>query len=38
MFDHIFNVLFAYYGEGLEGKAAQGIIIIQTFDFLVARM
>lgn len=38
MFDCICNVLFAYYSDGFAGKAAQGVIIIQAFDFLMARM
>lgn len=38
MFDCICNVLFAYCSDGFPGKAAQGIITIQAFDFLIARM
>lgn len=38
MFDHICNVLFAYYSDVFAGKAAQGMIIIQAFDFLMVRM
>lgn len=29
---------FAYYSDGFAGKAGQGIIIIQAFDFLMARV
>lgn len=38
MFDCICNVLFAYYSDEFAGKAAQGTIIIQFFDFPMARM
>lgn len=38
MFDRISNVLFAYYSDGFSWIAAQGIIIIQALDFLMARM
>lgn len=38
MFDCICNVLFACYSDEFEGKAAEGTIIIQVFDFPMARL